>query len=183
MCIRDRPKGIPPRELNEHEKPAQRGGGRRGIEQPAVGPQVPREEQKDGNVERGGQKSVPARAAEQHRRAVGRECRAERGEREIGERGKAHRLAPADSPPRAERRHREDVAQREQQEGAVFALHHALVAAEGKKERVDREQGKGIEIGNASAQRHDVRPPSKHILQYKILGTFCQFFASKLSNA
>ena len=144
---------------------------------------MPREEQKDGNVERGGQKSVPARAAEQHRRAVGRECRAERGEREIGERGKAHRLAPADSPPRAERRHREDVAQREQQEGAVFALHHALVAAEGKKERVDREQGKGIEIGNASAQRHDVRPPSKHILQYKILGTFCQFFASKLSNA
>ena len=117
--------------------------------------------QKDGSVARGGQKSVPARAAEQHRRAVGRECRAERGEREIGERGKAHRLAPADSPPRAKRRHREDVAQREQQEGAVFALHHALVAAEGKKERVDREQGKGIEIGNASAQRHDGCPPSK----------------------
>ena len=103
----------------------------------------------------------PARAAEQHRRAVGRECRAERGEREIGERGKAHRLAPADGPPRAERRHREDVAQREQQKGAVLALHHALVAAEGKKERVDREQGKGIEIGNASAQRHDGCPPSK----------------------
>ena len=50
--------------------------------------------------------AMTARAAEQHRRAVGRERRAERGEREIGERGKAHRLAPADGFPRAERRHR-----------------------------------------------------------------------------